>query len=173
MALDANSKIFVVYVAIQEQEKMLVHSKHWTQIEIKAHISTQGQNRAKIWALLFDKAPTEVPAEYFDYSNVFSVGNIAELVNNTRMNKYAIKLEKNKQPFFGLFYSLKLETLKTYIKINLANGFIRSFKFPIGALILFDKKPDKSLCLCIDYWGLNNLTIKNQYPLLLINELLN
>ena len=63
-----------------------------------------------------------------------------------------------------------METLKTYIKTNLANGFIRLSKSPAGAPILFDKKPDGSLRLCVDYRGLNNITIKNQYPLPLIGE---
>ena len=92
------------------------------------------------------------------------------------MNDYAIKQEEGKQPLFGSFYSLgpmELETLKPYIKTNLANGFIRSFKSPTGAPILFDWKPDKSLRLCVDYWGLNNITIKNRYPLSLIGESLN
>ena len=72
-------------------------------------------------------------------------------------------------------YSLglvELETLKTYIETNLANGFIRLSKSPAGALILFDRKSDESLCFCVDYWGFNNITIKNKYPLSLIGELL-
>ena len=46
------------------------------------------------------------------------------------MNKHAIKLEKNKQSLFRSIYSLgsvELEMLKTYIKTNLAKGFISSF----------------------------------------------
>ena len=66
-----------------------------------------------------------------------------------------------------------METLKTYIKTNLANGFIRPSKSPAGAPILFDRKPDGSLRLCVDYRGLNNITIKNRYPLPLIGESLN
>ena len=65
---------------------------------------------------------------------------------------------------------MELETLKTYIKTNLANGFIRPFKSPAGAPILFNKKPDRSFRLCVDYRGLNNITIKNRYPLPLIGE---
>ena len=65
---------------------------------------------------------------------------------------------------------MKLETLKTYIENNLANGFIRPSKSSVGALILFDKKLDGSLKICVDYRGLNNLTIKNWYPLLLVRE---
>lgn len=41
-----------------------------------------------------------------------------------------------------------------------------------SASILFDKKPDGNFCLCIDYQGLNNLTIKNYYPLPLIGKTL-
>ena len=91
------------------------------------------------------------------------------------MNEHAIKLEEGKQPPFGPIYSLgtvELETLKTYIETNLANDFIRPSKSPTGAPILFDQKPDGNLRLCVDFWGLNNITIQNRYPLPLIGELL-
>ena len=65
---------------------------------------------------------------------------------------------------------MELETWKIYIKIHLTTGFIRLYKSPAGAPILFDKKPDDSLYLCVDYWDLNNLTIKNWYLLPLISE---
>ena len=98
-----------------------------------------------------------------------------ELPENTGINEHVIELEEGKQPPFGPIYSLRpveLEILKTYIETNLANGFIRSSKSPAGVLILFDRKLNGSLCLCVDYWGLNNITIKNQYLLPLIGELL-
>ena len=163
--MDADSEIFVVHVAIKKQEKMPVHSEKQAQI----------QDKAQVKALLFDKAPTEVPAEYSNYSNVFLVENVAELPENTGMNKYAIELKEGKQPSFGPIYSLgpvEWETLKTYIETNLANGFIRPSKSPTGAPILFDQKPDGSLRLYVDYRGLNNIIIKNWYPLPLIGELL-
>ena len=136
--MDVDSKTFMVYVAIWEQEKMPVHSK----------------KQAQVGVLLFDEAPTEVSAEYSDYSNVFSAENAAELLETTGMNEHAIKLEEGKQPPFGPIYSLRLvelETLKTYIKTNLANGFIWLSKSPAGAPILFDRKPNGSLRLCVDY----------------------
>ena len=157
VALDVNSKMFVVHMAIRGQEEMPVHSKR----------------QAQVGALLFDKAPTKVLAEYSDYSDVFSVENAAELPENTGINEHAIELEEGKQPPFGPIYSLgpvELETLKTYIETNLANGFIRPSKSPAGAPILFDRKPDRSLRLYVDYRGLNNITIKNRYPLPLIGE---
>ena len=51
--------------------------------------------------------------------------------------------------------------LKTYIKANLASGFIKPSKSLVGAPILFIRKKDGSLYLCVDYRELNNLTIKN------------
>ena len=161
--LDLNNETFVVYVTIRKQDKMPVYSEKRVQI----------QNKAQIRALLFDEAPTEVPVEYSDYSKIFSTENAAKLLENTGMNKYAIKLEESKQPSFGLIYSLgpiEFEMLKTYIKINLANGFIWLSKSLACIPILFNQKPDKNLYLYVDYWDLNNITIKNQYPLLLIGK---
>ena len=43
---------------------------------------------------------------------------------------------------------------------------------PIGVPILFIPKKDRSLWLCIDYRGLNKITIKNRYPLLLLSKIL-
>ena len=99
--------------------------------------------------------------------------NAAKLPENTGMNEHAIELEEGKQPPFGPIYSLgvvELETLKTYIKTNLANGFIRPSKSPARAPIFFDWKSDRSFRFCVNYRGLNNITIKNQYLLPLIGK---
>ena len=151
-ALDANSKTFIVHIAIQKYEKMPMYSEK------------QAQIKAQVRALLFNEALIKVSVEYFDYSNVFSAKYAAEYPENTGMNEHVIKLEEDKQPPFGSIYSLglvELETLKTYIKTNLANGFIWPSKSPVEALILFDRKLDGSFYLCVDYRGLNNLIIKN------------
>ena len=84
-----------------------------------------------------------------------------------------IELEKGKQPLYRPIYSLEpveFETFKTYIKTNLANGFIKTSKLPASAPILFVCKPNSSFCLYVDYQKLNNLMIKNWYPLYLIGE---
>ena len=96
-----------------------------------------------------------------------------ELSENTGINEHVIELNEGKQPLYNLIYSLgpvELETLKAYIETHLKTGFIRPFKSPAGAPILIDKKPDKNWQLCVNYQELNNLTIKNQYPLLLIGK---
>ena len=53
----------------------------------------------------------------------------------------------------------------------LDKGFIRSSTSPWGTLVLFAKKKDKTFLLCIDYWQLNKVTIKNRYPLPRIDDL--
>lgn len=87
-----------------------------------------------------------------------------ELLENTSINKYKIELMEGKQSSYGAIYTLsliELKTLKICIKTPLKNRFIKPFKSPTGASILFNKKLDDSFCLCIKYQGFNNLTIKN------------
>ncbi len=120
-----------------------------------------------------DEAPTKVPSRYADLTDVFSPKLAVELSEHTGINDHAIELVDDWQPPYGPIYSLgpvELETLKAYIENNLASGFIRPSKFPAGAPILFDKKPDGSVKLCLDYQGLNNLIIKNRYSLPLVGE---
>ena len=120
-----------------------------------------------------NEALTSIPTEYSDFADVFSPELASELPEHTGINDHAIELVDDRQPPYGPIYSLgpvELETLKTYIETNLKNGFIKPFKSPVRAPILFDKKLDGSLQLCVDYRGLNNLTIKNRYPLPLVGE---
>ena len=78
------------------------------------------------FALLLTKEVTML-TEYLDFADVF-LGKLANvLAEQTGANEHAIELKKSKQPPYGPIYSLgliELKTLKTYIKINLANGFI-------------------------------------------------
>ncbi len=67
---------------------------------------------------------------------------------------------------------MELETLKAYIETHLKTRLIWPSKSPTNASIFFDKKPNYSFRLYMDYWGLNNLTIKNQYLFSLIGKAL-
>ena len=60
---------------------------------------------------------------------------------------------------------VELKTLKDYLDDMLDKGFIWPSKSPAGAPVLFVKKKDGSLCLCVDYRGLNKITRKNRYPI--------
>src|SRR5215207_2511867 len=74
-------------------------------------------------------------------------------------------------PLYGL-NPKELAALCDYLNENLARGFIQASSSPCGAPILFVKKKDGSLRLCVDYRGLNNITVKNRYTLPLIQELM-
>jgi len=66
----------------------------------------------------------------------------------------------------------KQETLKEFIDKNLTNEFICLTSFPYGVLVLFIKKKDGFLWLCVDFRRLNKITKKDQYLLSLISDLL-
>ena len=65
---------------------------------------------------------------------------------------------------------VELHELKVQVQELLDKGFIRPSTSPWGAPVLFAKKKDKTLRLCIDYRQLNRVTIKNRYPLLRIDD---
>ena len=67
--------------------------------------------------------------------------------------------------------SVKLQELRVQLHELLDKGFIRPSTSPWGAPVLFAKKKDKTLRLCIDYRQLNKVTIKNRYPLPRIDDL--
>ncbi len=156
--LDTNYEAFVVHIAalsVDSGDKMYL------------------SRRAQIAHLKADEASTKVPSKYADFTDVFSPKLAVELLEYIEINDHAIELVDDQQPPYGPIYSLgpvELETLKAYIKNNLANDFIRPSKSPAKAPILFDKNSDGSLRLCVDYQGLNNLIIKNWYPLPLVGE---
>ena len=161
--LDEETETFVVYIAALEA---LLES---------ARIIMHPSRAAQIAALEQNEALTKVSFKYINYADIFSFDLAMGLPVNTGINKHAIELQDSKKPPYVPIYSLRpveLETLKTYIKTHLKTGFIWPSKSPASASLLFDKKPDSSLWVCVNYRGLKNLTIKNWYPLPLIGEAL-
>ena len=65
----------------------------------------------------------------------------------------------------------ELEELRKQLKELLEAGNIHPSKAPYGTPVLFQKKKDGLLLLCIDYKALNKVTIKNKYPIPLIADL--
>ena len=114
-----------------------------------------------------------IPSKYADYTYVFSPDSAMELSKHTNINNHFIDLIDDKQPLYSLIYSLRpveLKTLKSNIETKLANGFIKPSKSSAATPILFIRKKDSSFQLFVNYRGLNNLTIKNWYPLSLIGK---
>ena len=66
---------------------------------------------------------------------------------------------------------IELQELRVQLQELLDKGFIRPSTSPWGAPVLFAKKKDKTLRLCVDYRQLNRVKIKNRYPLPRIDDL--
>ncbi|KAL0554785.1 hypothetical protein IC582_008713 [Cucumis melo] len=88
--------------------------------------------------------------------------------------EFAIELEPGTVPISKAPYRMapaELKELKVQLQELLDKGFIRPSVSPWGAPVLFVKKKDGSMRLCIDYRELNKVTVKNRYPLPRIDDL--
>jgi hypothetical protein len=65
----------------------------------------------------------------------------------------------------------ELAELKEHIKELLEKGFIHPSSSPWGAPMIFAPKKDGTQRLCVDYYVVNEVTIKNEYPLPRIDDL--
>jgi len=117
---------------------------------------------------------SSIPEEYHEYADVFSKSKAETLVPHCPYD-LRIDLEKDSHPPVGTIYSLskfEQETLKEFINENLTNEFICLMSSSHRALVLFVKKKDGSLWLCVDFRRLNRITKKDRYLLSLISNLL-
>jgi len=115
-----------------------------------------------------------LPDEYQDFSDVFAE-NEDEHLPQVDSVRHSIETEEGKPVPYGPLYPLsqfELRTLRDYLEDSLRKGWIQESTSSAGAPILFVKKKDGSLRLCVDYRGLNQITSKNRYPLPLIGEIL-
>ena len=87
---------------------------------------------------------------------------------------FAIELVPGSQPISKPPYRMapaELKELKEQLEDLIKKSFIRPSISPWGAPVLFVKKKDGTMRLCIDYRELNKITIKNKYPLPRIDDL--
>ena len=115
---------------------------------------------------------SEVPPEYLDLKAVFSKARATSLPPH-RPYDLAIELLPSTSPPRGRLYSLsspETAAMNKYICESLAAGIIRPSSSPAGAGFFFVGKKDGTLRPCIDYRGLNNITVKNRYPLPLMSS---
>src|SRR5258708_14911588 len=107
-----------------------------------------------------------VPQEYHEFCNVFS-GEKANVLAPHRAYDLKINLEEGVKLFHGPIYllsPLELTALREFLEENIQNGFIHPSKSLWGSLVLFVKKKDGSLHLCVDFCTLNRVTEKDRYP---------
>jgi hypothetical protein len=115
-----------------------------------------------------------LPNEYHDFADVFSESE-AKNVPPHRPYDHGIELEPGTTAPWGPIYGmseLELTALREFLDDMLGKGFIRWSSSPARAPVLFARKKDGSLRLCVDYRGLNRVTIKNRYPIPLIGNIL-
>ncbi|GJU19602.1 reverse transcriptase domain-containing protein [Tanacetum coccineum] len=92
----------------------------------------------------------------------------------TRQVEFHIDLVPGAAPVARAPYRLapsEMKELADQLQELSDKGFIRPSSSPWGAPVLFVKKKDGSLRMCIDYRELNKLTVKNRYPLPRIDDL--
>lgn len=122
IALDPEDKTFIIYLASLTNSD--IHFSHEAQIAL----------------LKINETFITVFLKYSNFTDVFSPKLAVKLPEYTNINNHIIDLIDNKQPLYELFYNLesvKLKILKMYIKTNLVNYFISSFKSFTSTLILF------------------------------------
>ena len=114
----------------------------------------------------------DLPWVVCEYEDVFP--NELPGLPPSRDVDFCIELHPGTLPISMTLYRMarvELQELKVQVYELLDKGFIRPSTLPWGAPVLFAKKKDKTLKLCIDYRQLNRVTIKNRYPLSRIDDL--
>ncbi|KAH0607133.1 uncharacterized protein H6S33_003121 [Morchella sextelata] len=110
---------------------------------------------------------------YRDWADVFSQEKIEEMPPHSH-NDLKIKLLPGTAPPFGPLYPCsapELKALREYLDKELSSGKISRSNSPAAAPILFIPKKDGTLRICVDYRGLNKVTVKDKYPLPIMSEL--
>lgn len=121
------------------------------------------------------KSSTDVvlPKEYEQFRDLFD-GTYKALPDHSEWD-HTIPLKEGKEPVPQKIYPVsgnEEEALKKYIKENLEKGYIRPSTSPAGYPVLFVKKKGTTdLRMCVDFRQLNNITIRDSYPLPLITEI--
>src|SRR5258707_738550 len=107
-----------------------------------------------------------IPAKYHEFCDIFSGEKVGTLAPH-RPYDLQINVEEGAKPIHRPIYSLsplELAALREFLKEHTRNGFICPSKSPWGSPILFVKKKDSSLCLCVDFCTLNRVTEKDCTP---------
>ena len=122
-----------------------------------------------------DELEIQLPEALRDFVDVFSPKKADKLPPH-RSYDHEIRLTSDKKLPFGRIYSMsreELQTLRNWLDENLKKGFIRPSSSPVTSPVLFVKKPGGGLRLCMDFRALNEISVKDRYPLPLIKETLN
>lgn len=123
---------------------------------------------------LSERSPdlTGVPTIYHDLHEVFNKSKAQSLPPHRPYDCAIDLLPGAPLPTSRLYNISKPElfAMERYIQDSLATGIIRPSSSPVAAGFFFVGEKDGSLRPCIDFHGLNDITVKNKYPLPLITS---
>ncbi|KAI0995579.1 hypothetical protein K3495_g12600 [Podosphaera aphanis] len=109
---------------------------------------------------------------YHQHSKALDVKS-AEILPPRRPCDHQVNLKPGTVPPSGPLYNMsvdELRVLRIWLNDNLRKGFIRPSTSPTASPVLFARKPGGGLRFCVDYRGLNAITIENRYPSPLLHE---
>ena len=118
----------------------------------------------------------KVPQKYHSELEVFMKQDADQLPPH-RPEDHEIKLMEGTTAPYARNYkpmsTQELEAVRKYLDEHLGKGFIRPSSSSAAAPVLIVRKPGGGLRVCIDYRALNAVTIKNRYPIPMIQDTLN
>ncbi|TIA47146.1 hypothetical protein D6C77_10332 [Aureobasidium pullulans] len=181
---------FSIQEATAEEFAQLAHAGHETYALLHIAIDEQAEQEAALREAAndlcgadiekfmdvktFSDPATLLPAHYKQFADVFSRSS-ADSLPKHRPQDHEIRLQEGKQPPYfrprGMSQD-ELAATKKYLDEHLDKGFIRPSASLAAAPVLLVRKPGGGMRFCVDYRGLNDITIKNRYPIPLIRETL-
>jgi len=116
-----------------------------------------------------------VPRKFLKWKKVFGKVEL-EKMPMRKVWDHAIDFKETFKPQKGKIYSLsknEREKVQNFVEDQLRKGYIRLSKSPQTSPVFFVGKKDRSKQMVMDYRNLNDQTVKNNYLLLLITDLIN
>jgi len=142
--------------------KLIICTLFWSVLKVKT-VCIQNVNVTSVISFI-----------YAEYENVFSEIEVRHLSAYEKHNHIINTNDENSS--YKSLYNLsdkKLQVLQSYFNNILVKSWIQHFISSVRASVLFISKKDDDLWLCVDYYELNKITVKNHHSLLLISEILN
>jgi hypothetical protein len=119
-----------------------------------------------------NKINNEISFQYVTFQNIFFEIKAYKFSKHD-FHDYVIEILSNREFFFDFIYNLsaiKLKSLKNYIDEYMKKNFIIESMSFAKIFILFVKKTNDKLSLCVNYKNWSEIIIKNRYSLFFINE---
>jgi hypothetical protein len=159
-----NDRVFVAFIRPEtELAQINATTTHSTQMAADTHKHDTKKSFEEL-----------VPSHYHQFKSVFSKEEFDQLPDRKPWD-HAIELKFGSEPWRSKVYPLspnEQDQLDAFLEENLKSGRIQPSKSPMASPVFFVKKKDGSLRLVQDYRKLNDMTIKNSYPLPLVSDII-